>query len=322
MGGTYALILAGGSDKAAGLINRLLYNERFIEGYKAIKHVNGKFVVQYVIDAFSSSGIIGGIYIVAPEKVKFLDPQIKMAVDLSVDEILKKYTKLVPEKESFARNLYNGLNELIKDKNPDKIIISSCDIPRITNRNIENFIGSCDKDHEKTDADFYVGWIDKEAIKQRGIFKWRPTIKLNDGSRLRVVNYVVFYPNEMTADLIDRIANVKDEEARKCLENTDKIYSFRKALNPVNALNLCKTVLREDDGFKAGLNGAKLAYDLWFSGNRGFDEFENVGIRFVSGTTSLGLKVRFIKTDDVEASEDLDSERDFRKAYEVMDHTN
>src|SRR3989344_8007472 len=98
------LVLAGyNSERVAGkttsetVIDRAVYaGGGFIGGYKAVKKINGKPMVQYVIDAANSfMGQAGGVYVIG-------DVNQLEASDISGCE-------LIPQGNTLGENIIRGL---------------------------------------------------------------------------------------------------------------------------------------------------------------------------------------------------------------------
>ena len=113
--------------------------------YKAIIKINGKPMVNYVMEALAKSAYIKNIYVVGEE-----DQLNKAGISRGKEKI-----KFVDDKGSFVDNLIEGGNKT-KSK---KILYSTSDIPLIKKEHINNFIEKC---FEREDGSIYISYYTKE----------------------------------------------------------------------------------------------------------------------------------------------------------------
>jgi len=117
--------------------------------YKAIIKINNKPMVNYVVEALTESNYVNNIYIVG-EKDQL------NKTDLSRR---KEKIKFVNDKGSFIDNLIVGGNKA-KSK---KILYSTCDIPLMTSKDVDNFIAGCS---HRSNGDFYLAYYLKEDYEK------------------------------------------------------------------------------------------------------------------------------------------------------------
>ncbi|MBU3941469.1 MAG: NTP transferase domain-containing protein [Nanoarchaeota archaeon] len=117
--------------------------------YKAIIKIDGKPMVNYVMEALAESGYINNIYVVGEE-----DQLNKADIPRGKEKI-----KFVDDQGSFVDNLIEGGNKT-KSK---KILYSTSDIPLITSKDIDNFIEECSY---RRDGHFYLAYYLKEDYEK------------------------------------------------------------------------------------------------------------------------------------------------------------
>ncbi|MBI4744067.1 MAG: NTP transferase domain-containing protein [Actinobacteria bacterium] len=132
---TDALILAGGTLKG-------FESEKALT--KALIKINGKSMVEYVVDALKGSTRIGRIVVVIPAQAK--------------DFFLSgKVDKVLIGGSSVIENVQQGF-EYLNSSNP--VLVITSDIPLLTSRAIDDFLISC----EKKDAEIYYPIVSKNTI--------------------------------------------------------------------------------------------------------------------------------------------------------------
>lgn len=129
---------------------------------KALLEINGKYMIEYVLEVLEEIEEIEKIVVVGPE-------------DLLNHLIKGKLEKIVPCTDSLVQNAVNGMNYFSEDK---MILILSCDIPMITPEAIRDFLAQT----AKVSADFYYPIIDKEANDKKYPGVKRTYVKLKDGT--------------------------------------------------------------------------------------------------------------------------------------------
>jgi GTP:adenosylcobinamide-phosphate guanylyltransferase len=131
---------------------------------KALLPIEGKFMLQYIVDALRGSTFIDGIAIIG-------DPDLlrdKIEIDNDKDIILQ-------EDEMMIDNVVKGLNYFLDQ---EKVLLITSDIPFITPKAIDHFIqASLD-----SKADFTYPIIKKETQLQTYPDMQRTYVKLKEGS--------------------------------------------------------------------------------------------------------------------------------------------
>lgn len=134
-----AIILAGGGggeiEKKFGVSNR------------ALLVIEGKFMIEYVIEALRDVSSIGKIVVVG------LVEDFKSRIGNKVTEVVQ------PGRNPFESTL-NGLKVL---KPEDKVLVVASDLPLLRGEMIEDFFLRC----EKRKADFYYPIIRKETYEEK-----------------------------------------------------------------------------------------------------------------------------------------------------------
>ena len=149
-----ALILAGTKEKGPLEIAENVDN-------KALIMINGKPMIDYIVDALKNSENIDQIIVVGPEKE--LSPYIG-----------KKVRKILNPGNSILENMESGFNFF--DSN-DNLLILTSDIPLITPEAIDEFLKIC------TERKAYIGYplITKENIMKKYPETIRTYVTMKEG---------------------------------------------------------------------------------------------------------------------------------------------
>ena len=149
-----ALILAGTKEKGPLEIAENVDN-------KALIMINGKPMIDYIVDALNNSENIDQIIVVGPEKE--LHPYIG-----------KKVKKILNPGNSILENMESGLNFF--DSN-DNLLLLTSDIPLITPEAIDEFLKIC------TERKAYIGYplITKENIMKKYPETKRTYVTMKEG---------------------------------------------------------------------------------------------------------------------------------------------
>jgi GTP:adenosylcobinamide-phosphate guanylyltransferase len=149
-----ALILAGSKEKGPLEIAENVDN-------KALIMINGKPMIDYIVDALNNSENIDQIIVVGPEKE--LHPYIG-----------KKVKKILNPGNSILENMESGLNFF--DSN-DNLLLLTSDIPLITPEAIDEFLKICIK------RKAYIGYplITKENIMKKYPETKRTYVTMKEG---------------------------------------------------------------------------------------------------------------------------------------------
>ncbi|NPV44783.1 Bifunctional protein GlmU [Koleobacter methoxysyntrophicus] len=147
-----AIILAG--DQGKGKLRNYSPN-------KALLNINGKYMVEYIVDAVNMVEEINRAVIVGPGSQ--LAPLVRGKVE-----------KIIPCTDSIIRNALLGVEYLRDDS---RVLILSCDIPMITPEAVEDFLIKT----KHAEADLYYPIITKEANEKKYPGVKRTYVKLKEG---------------------------------------------------------------------------------------------------------------------------------------------
>lgn len=117
--------------------------------YKAIININGKPLVNYVMEALAESAYTNNIYVIGEE-----DQLNKVDIPRGKEKI-----KFVNDKGSFVDNLIEGGNE----SRTKKILYSTSDIPLMKSEDINDFIRKCS---HRRDGHFYLAYYLREDYEK------------------------------------------------------------------------------------------------------------------------------------------------------------
>jgi molybdopterin-guanine dinucleotide biosynthesis protein A len=148
-----AIILAGDSKK--GLVQEGVEN-------KALLPINGKPMVEYVVDALRNSHLIGKISITGP-------------VDLLKGHLGDKVDFYMESKESMFDNIKEGMKPFADDK---AVLLVTSDIPMITGTMITDFIQRC----IRQGGDFCYPIVEKRLNEERFPGVERTYVRLKEGT--------------------------------------------------------------------------------------------------------------------------------------------
>jgi len=155
---------------------------------KALIEIDGKVMIQHVIDALNESRYIKDIYLVAPEEFE----------DISFDS--KKTLRVIPCRDTVVENLLLAINE---SGGAEKVVITTCDNPLFRGFMLDEFIQRC----EATDADFYYSVGRESAIKSNYPEVGRTYVQAKDdgytGANVYFVNRKGFSVDEEMLAKID-----------------------------------------------------------------------------------------------------------------------
>lgn len=111
---------------------------------KALIEIDGKVMIQHVIDALNESRYIKDIYLVAPEEFRELSFRSEKAL------------KVIPCRDTVVENLLTAINE---SGEAEKVVITTCDNPLFRGFMLDEFIQRC----LAVDADFYYS-VGRESV--------------------------------------------------------------------------------------------------------------------------------------------------------------
>jgi len=129
---------------------------------KALIEINGKVMIQHVIDSLNESRYIESIYLIAPEQFK------EMVFDS------EKPLEVIPCGDTVVENLVLGVR---KSGEAESVVIMACDNPLFRGFMLDNFIQRC----LAIDADFYYSVGQESVIKASYPEVARTYIRVKDG---------------------------------------------------------------------------------------------------------------------------------------------
>jgi len=133
-----ALVLAGGKLKGINVEN---------VSTKGMINLEGKPMVEYVIDALKECSEVGKVIVTVPPSV-------------SLEDWAKKVDKVLVTDNSITENIYAGMSYL---KSNGFLLVISADMPLITGLAIERFLKKC----EKVEADLYYPIISRDEMDKK-----------------------------------------------------------------------------------------------------------------------------------------------------------
>jgi len=152
---TDVLILAGGTlpedlkKYSAGFDNR------------ALLKINGKYMIEYVIDALRGVPEIGEILVVG----------LKEPLEQALGD---RVSRVVSAKDSMLDNLQLGLDGF---KGCTSLIITTCDIPLVDSGSVSRFLAAC----KKKTCDIYYPLIEKSLNQKKYPSTKRTYFRLKEG---------------------------------------------------------------------------------------------------------------------------------------------
>lgn len=144
----------------AGAPNNGQLQEASAEKWEAAISIQGKPMVNYVIEALQNSKRIENLIVVGPLEIK---------------DSLPPHVTLVQSGESLTDNVFVGLNAL---KNKNMILYVTSDIPFIHPECIDDFVDRC----AELDAEIYYPLISREANQQVYPETVRTYFRLKEGT--------------------------------------------------------------------------------------------------------------------------------------------
>lgn len=185
-----AVVLGGGTLK--GLDGAA---EAKDAGSKALLSINGREMIEYIIDALNESPSIGRIVVVAP-------------AEAVVESWASRVETVIPAGGTIIDNGVAALNYL-KETDlglTDRVIFMTCDTPLITAAAIEDYISRC----SDPEGAFFYPIISKEVIEAKYPETKRTYATLKDGiftgGNLAVVDPVAILAN---LDLLQKVFELR-----------------------------------------------------------------------------------------------------------------
>jgi GTP:adenosylcobinamide-phosphate guanylyltransferase len=129
---------------------------------KALLKINGKFMVEYVIDSLNKAANVDRIVVVGPERM------LSEAVGSKVDAVLESG-------DSIMKNTMLGIRHFNEEKD---IIVCTSDIPMVSGEAIEDFVDKCV--HDGIDIGYPI--IEKSLNDAKYPDATRTYVKMKDGT--------------------------------------------------------------------------------------------------------------------------------------------
>lgn len=133
---------------------------------KALVKINGKAMIEYLIDAFGGASSINRIVALVPLSAQY-------------ESWTNRIDKVLVASDSMIENIHAGLEYLSSESGlSSHVVLSSCDIPLLTAEAIEDFLKRC-RQHE---AEIYYTIIPREVVKRAYPETKRTYATLKDGT--------------------------------------------------------------------------------------------------------------------------------------------
>jgi molybdopterin-guanine dinucleotide biosynthesis protein A len=187
-----AVILGGGTLKG---LDDAVDTADAGRGSKALLDINGREMIEYIIEALKQSPSIGRIVVVAP-------------AEAVVESWSSKVETIIPAGDNIIENGVAALNYLKETTQglTDRVIFMTCDTPLITSGAIEDYILRC----SDPDGAIFYPIISKEVIEAKYPETKRTYATLKDGiytgGNLAVVNPEILLAN---LDLLQKVFELR-----------------------------------------------------------------------------------------------------------------
>lgn len=129
---------------------------------EALVEINGKPMVQYVIDGLNESQEVRRIVVVAPPGE--VEPH-----------VTGRNLEFVPSRHHIVDNILEALKVLPQD---EEFLVVSCDVPLITGEIIDNLVALC----RRTPAELYYPIVEKSVAEARFPHVKRTYVTLREGT--------------------------------------------------------------------------------------------------------------------------------------------
>lgn len=277
---------------------------RMIQGQnKAFLSIDGRPLLQHVIDALLGAQSISEVFAVGPvEKMN------------NVLKSLPEHVHLVCQEGNVLTNCWAGIHASEKQRNTDggerdrmrPFLIISSDLPLISSASLDDFVARCAVDDQASDEAYglMIGLADEAglaAFRENGFV--RPFVHL-DFARIRLANIYVARPWQLTHQ-----------------EFLQTGFGFRKVFQWRNIVGLTLSFLSQQGGWQAAWMTLRLQATLMASlkGGRLYRRLRRWNTREkLEARTSkvLGGQVRLVVSPFGGLSLDVDDEDDFRMLTE------
>jgi len=278
--------------------------KRLIAGRnKAFLEVGGKVLIRYVVEALLGADRIGQIFVVGPAE--------------ELLEHLSSYhnrVRVIAQRGKMLTNCWAGIEATEDCHRHEKsmpvherpILITSCDLPLVTARSIDDFVRRCARLDNASEEPYamFAGVVDEPGVRpfhpdgdKPGIK--RPFVELEFG-RLRLANIYVGRPR--------KLANQ---------EFLQTGFSYRKAKDWRNVVALAFNFFKSQGGWQAAWLTVRVQLTLMLSKGKGYWykrlKKGNTRERVEKSISEvLGGPVKVVITPFGGLSLDVDDEEDFR----------
>ena len=297
----YDAILVAGESK---------YSYKVRNQYKALLKIDGRYCIQYVLDALQHVSSIDNIYVIGPQK-KLVAAFQKAKIDLNHP----KRIKILEQKSNLLENVWHGYLASLPITDTDQtdeieifadkaVLVVPCDSPLITAQEVTYFIKQC----RLEDYDYILGLTPEKEMEYFYPGKHGPGIKMAY-LHMKERNY-----------RINNLHMVRPARVRHRI-HINKMYEYRYQKRLINMLLLALYLLRIQPiknfglifGMQFSLISAKL--DLpWLTAI--FKRW--VPRQELETTISQILKTRFASLEVPYPGAALDIDND--QAYEILQY--
>lgn len=157
------IILGGGT--VSGLDDETALPAGRQAASKALVLIDGKAMIEYMIDAFRAAPSVDRIVALVPRDAQ--DEPWTEAID-----------KVLVASDSMVENVRAGLDYVTSSSKSPRVVLSSCDIPLLTAEAVEDFLKRC----AKCEADVHYSIIEKEVIERAYPETKRTYARLKEGT--------------------------------------------------------------------------------------------------------------------------------------------
>ena len=224
---TYDTIVVAGEEAAS---------RRVLNQHKAFLKIHGQYSIHYVIDVLQQVEQVGDIYIVGPK-----ERLISIFKEQGIDINAPKRIHFVEQKRNLYENVWHAFTASLSDdreisgrpdtsKDCDKaVLITPCDAPLMTVREVEYFISHCDMNR----YDYVLGLTPEKSMEHFYPKAGQPGIKMSylhmKEKSYRINNLHMVKPAKVTNR-----------------DHINKMYAYRYQKKFINIIQLGLYVIRKD----------------------------------------------------------------------------
>lgn len=301
------IVVLAGDRKASKLIDH---------ENKAFLPIHGVPSVVHVLRAFLQSEAAANIVVVGPaERLRKVFGEYDLPLESRIKVIEQGESLIENGKAGFIASLEGVSDDTPfeslrgSDHTDTPIVVTSCDIPLITPREIDEFI----RGGNMTDNDFCIGLCSEEVLKHYYPSDGAPGIRLNY-FHMREGNFRINNLNLIKPLRIERLNHI------------ERMYELRYQTHIVNFLKLIVWVLFKSRGVFKILHHVLILWLAFICFNRNatrmYRRFKNsvkIGKVLKSIGTSLGSRISSINTSYGGAALDMDNAKDRQIIEEMYD---